>query len=99
MQFSIEKSIEILERTPRVLQALLHGISDEWIYQNEGEDTWSPFEVLGHLIYAERVNWLQRAIIILSSSSDKTFPTFDRFAQFEESKGKTNGHMLEEYAQ
>ncbi len=99
MQFSIEKSIEILERTPRVLQALLHGISDEWIYQNEGEDTWSPFDVLGHLIYAERVNWLQRATIILSSSSDKTFPTFDRFAQFEESKGKTIAHMLEEFAQ
>ena len=99
MNYSIEKSIEILERIPATLQALVQGLSDDWVQQHEGENTWTVFDILGHLIYAERVNWLQRAKIILSTQNDKTFPVFDRFAQFEESKGKNIPMMLVEFAE
>lgn len=83
MTFDISKSIEILERTPSVLRTLLGGISHEWIMENEGKDTWSPYDVVGHLIHGEKTDWIPRAQIILSDSDDKTFVPFDRFAQME----------------
>jgi hypothetical protein len=98
MQFDLEKSLEILERTPRVLQSLLQNLSLEWTTQNEGPDTWSPYDVVGHLIHGEKTDWIPRAEIILSSRADKTFPPFNRFAQFEESKGKTLPQLLAEFA-
>lgn len=97
MEFNLAKSIEILERTPQVLKTLLEGLSDEWIFNNEGEETWSPFDVLGHLIHGEKTDWIARMEIILSDKDDKTFTPFDRFAQFEESKGKTLLQMLKEF--
>ncbi len=99
MNFSIPQSIQILERTPAVLCEMLHDLSPEWVMKNEGNNTWSPYDVVGHLVYAERVNWIQRADVILSDLHDKTFATFDRFAQFEESKGKKINHLLDEFAQ
>ncbi|MCF6131487.1 DinB family protein [Flavobacterium wongokense] len=97
MNFNLSKSIEILERTPTVLETLLNGLSNEWIQNNEGEETWSPFDVLGHLIHGEKTDWIARTEIILSDKADKTFPPFDRFAQFEESKGKTISDLLNEF--
>ncbi|MEK7723477.1 MAG: DinB family protein [Acidobacteriota bacterium] len=97
--FSLEKTIEILERTPIVLNSLLHGISDEWISANEGGETWTVFDVIGHLAHGEKTDWIPRMEIILSHSTDKTFPTFDRFAQFEESKGKSLNELLTEFAE
>lgn len=97
MQFSIQKSIEILERTPAVLKALLTGLSDEWIVNNEGPDTFSPFDVMGHLIHGEKTDWTLRAKIILESGLSKPFAPWDRFAQFEASKGKTLQQLLEEF--
>ena len=96
MIFSIEKSIEILERTPDVLEAMLENMSAEWTENNEGGETWSVFDVLGHLVHGEKTDWLPRMEIILSDAPDKTFKPFDRFAQFEESKGKTLAQLLDE---
>jgi hypothetical protein len=97
MEFDLEKSIEILSRTPDVLETLLSGLSDQWIFNNEGEDTWSPYDVLGHLIHGEKTDWVTRMELILSDGAEKTFKPFDRFAQFEESKGKNLSQLLEEF--
>lgn len=82
MEFDLNKSIEILERTPGVIESLLSGISQEWIKSNEGKDTFSPFDVVGHLIHNELTDWMPRLKIVLSNKEDKTFEPFDRFAQF-----------------
>ena len=97
MNFTVEKSIEILERTPEVLDAMLKDISAEWTEKSEGGETWSAFDVLGHLIHGEKTDWIPRMEIILSDGPDKTFEPFDRFAQFEESKGKTLSQLLDEF--
>ncbi len=97
MDFNITQSIEILQRTPQVLTTLLSGLSQEWIENNEGGESWSPYDVIGHLIHGEKTDWLVRTEIILSNAPDKTFALFDRFAQFEESKGKTISDLLNEF--
>lgn len=97
MNFTVEKSIEIIERTPDVLEALLKNLSEEWISGNEGGDTWNAFDVVGHLIHGDKTDWIARAEIILSDSEDKNFKPFDRFAQFEESKGKDLSELLAEF--
>lgn len=96
MVFNLNRSIEILERTPSALTHLLIDVSDEWTRTNEGTDTFSPFDVLGHLIHGEKTDWIPRLNIILDSG-DKTFSTYDRFAQFEESKGKSMNYLLNEF--
>ncbi|NNF73811.1 MAG: DinB family protein [Flavobacteriaceae bacterium] len=97
MEYNLDKALEILERTPHVLKTMLSGLSDDWTYCNEGPDTWSAFDVVGHLIHGERTDWKQRLEIILSDGSDKTFTPFDRFAQFEASKGKTMAGLLDDF--
>jgi len=97
MNFSIEKSLEILERTPKVLDALLKELSDDWTTNNEGPETWSAYDVVGHLIHGEITDWIPRADIILSQDPDKRFTPFNRFAQFAESEGKSLPLLLEEF--
>ena len=97
MNFSLEKSIEILERAPSAYKELLNGVSDEWSKTNEGGESWSPYDVLGHLIHGESGDWMNRIEIILSDNPDKNFKPFDRFAQFEESKGKSLKDLLGEF--
>lgn len=97
MKFDLDKSLEILERTPIALESLLSGLSKEWIENNEGGETWSPYDVMGHLIHGENTDWIQRMEIILSETGDKKFTPFDRFAQFHESKGKTIDDLLSEF--
>ena len=94
MNFSLAQSIEILERTPMILTAWLDGLSPEWTSSNEGPDTWSAYDIVGHLIHGEKTDWITRAEIILSDLPDKTFKPFDRFAQFEDSKDKTLRQLL-----
>ncbi|HWY98347.1 MAG TPA: DinB family protein, partial [Bacteroidia bacterium] len=84
MEFEINKSLEILERTPVVIEDMLKGLSPGWVMHNEGSDTWSPYDVVGHLIHGEKTDWVPRMNIILSDG-DKKFTPFDRFAQFKES--------------
>jgi DinB superfamily len=98
MRYSIKKSVEILERTPAVLQSLLAGLSDDWIMNNEGPDTFSPYDVVGHLIHGEKTDWTARIKVILQYGSSKTFERWDRFAQYEDSKGKTLQELLDAFA-
>ena len=88
----------ILTRTPSTLDALLRGLPDGWIAGNEGGDTWSPFDVVGHLIHGERTDWLPRARIILEHGEARPFDKFDRFAQFKASEGRTLASLLDEFA-
>ena len=97
MKYNVSKALEILEQTPKTLNSFLGKLSEEWIYSNEGEHTWSPFDIIGHLIHGEKTDWIIRLNIILSNSEDKTFEPFDRFAQFENSKGKTLPEILNEF--
>ena len=97
MEFDINKSLEILERTPKVLEDILHGLSDDWVMHNEGGDSWSVYDILGHLIHGERTDWMERAQIILNKKNDKKFIPFDRFAQFKEREGKSLQQLLSEF--
>ncbi len=97
MTFDLQKSIEILGRTPYVLEVLLSGLSGDWIYSNEGENTWSPYDVVGHLIHGEQTDWIPRVEIILSEASDKKFIPFNRFAQLDAVEQKTLGQLLNEF--
>ncbi len=80
MDFELNNAIEILERTPVTLRALLSGISDKWTENNEGPDTWSPEDVVRHLIQGEEEDWIPRARIILDSGESEPFVPFERFA-------------------
>ena len=80
-----------------MLTAMLQGLSDAWTTANEGGDTWSAYDIVGHLIHGEKTDWMPRAAIILSERADKTFEPFDRFAQFEASRGKSLPQLLEEF--
>jgi DinB family protein len=98
MNFSLEKSLDVLQRTPPTLHALLAGLSEFWTQNNYGEKTFSPFDVVGHLIHAERTNWMARLRTILDWGEAKLFPPFDRYAMYEASKGKTIPELLETFA-
>lgn len=94
--FDLKKSFEILERTPAILDALLNNLPQEWITQNEGPDTWSPYDIVGHMIHGEKTDWIPRIKMILDD--DQTpFPPFDRLAQFKESQGKPLATLLKEF--
>jgi DinB superfamily len=97
MEFSINKSIEILERTPHVLIQLTNNLSADWTMNNEGGETWSVFDVIGHLIHGEKTDWIIRIEIILSEGANKEFEPFDRFAQLKVSKGKSLEQLLKEF--
>jgi hypothetical protein len=97
MNYSIIEAISIIERTPLLLEQMLSGLSDEWIISNEGAETWSPYDVVGHLVHGERTDWIARLEIVLSDTGDKKFAPFDRFAQFKENEGKTINDLLKEF--
>ena len=97
MRYSLPGSYEILERTPLVLKTILSGLSDEWVMNNEGPETFSPYDVVGHLIHGEKTDWRDRTNMILEYGATKTFVPFDRFAQKEASKGKTLPQLLNEF--
>lgn len=99
MDFQIENAKEILSRTPSTLSALLSDLPDVWLFQNEGPETWSPFDVLGHLIHGEEADWIPRAKIILENGEARSFDPFDRFAMFEKSKGKSVPQLLDTFDQ
>jgi hypothetical protein len=98
MTFQLPLALEILERTPATLRALLGGLSDAWTSPNEGPDTFSAFDNVGHLIHGERTDWLPRIRIILAQGADRTFEPYDRFAQYRESEGKGIAELLDEFA-
>jgi len=99
MEFKLEQAIEVLERTPATLNSLLRDLSEQWLVQNEGPDTWSPYDVIGHLIHGEETDWIPRAKMILEHGETRAFEPFDRVAMFEGSKGKSIVELLDTFAQ
>lgn len=98
MTFDLDQSLAILARTPATLRFLLSGLDDGWVMYNEGGDTWSPFDVMGHLIHGEETDWMARLRIILDHGPDRPFNPFDRFAQFNVSQGKSLQDLLNTFA-
>ena len=98
INFNLKEAIEILGRTPAVLTSLLSGLPDGWIYNNEGCESWNPFDIVGHLIHGEKKDWIPRAKTILEYGEEKPFEPFYRFAQFKDSEGKTLNDLLDEFA-
>ncbi|MEP6762772.1 MAG: DinB family protein [Gemmatimonadaceae bacterium] len=99
MEYEIQTARPILARTPAVLNALLCDLPTAFVTGNEGVDTWSPFDVVGHLVHGERYDWIPRVEHLLKHGESMPFPKFDRLAQFEESKEKSLSQLLDEFAE
>ncbi|TDW96470.1 DinB family protein [Dinghuibacter silviterrae] len=95
--FDLNDTLALLERTPDVLDNLLEGLAPAWLMNNEGGDSWSPHDVLCHLIECEAVNWIPRIDIILSDKEDKRFVPFDRFRNLDVMKEQPVAALLEEF--
>ncbi|HEY6946847.1 MAG TPA: DinB family protein [Candidatus Acidoferrum sp.] len=98
MQHNLQDTLSLLSRTPAALDALLRGLPETWTLRNEGEKTWSAFDVVGHLIHGERTDWMPRVRMILQFGEGKAFEPFDRWAQERESHGKSVSQLLDEFA-
>lgn len=96
-EYSLEKSWQILDRTPAVLRSLLTGLHDDWTKHNEGAETFSPYDVVGHLIHSEKTNWPDRVKMIQEQGTATTFEPFDRFAMYKDSIGKSLDQLLNEF--
>ena len=98
MDHDLQDTIALLTRTPAALNTFLRGLPEAWTSRNEGQNTWSVFDVIGHLIHGERTDWMVRAKIILQFGETRPFDRFDRFAQMQESQGKSLPQLLDEFA-
>lgn len=94
----IEETVALLARTPDVLNTLLRGLPEIWTLANEGRGTWSPADVVAHLIHAEHENWIPRARVLLNTGISGTFPAFDREGNFGKTRGQTLDELLDQFA-
>jgi len=99
MEHNLEMTTALLARTPATLNAMLRDLPEAWIQANEGEKTFSAYQVVGHLAHGERADWMPRVKMILEHGEERAFVPFDRFAQDRESEGKTLGQLLDEFAE
>jgi uncharacterized damage-inducible protein DinB len=99
VKFSFTDALPLLRSTPEVLRAWLTELPDSWTMVNEGPDTWSPFDIVGHLIHGERTDWIPRVELLLAHGESRPFTPFDRFAQFRESRGKSLSQLLDTFAE
>ena len=97
MEFHLDRTYEILERTPRIVRTMLSELDESWTHRNYGDATWSPFDIVGHLIAGERNDWMVRLRIILESGPSRAFDPFDRTAMYEASRGKTLRELLDTF--
>ena len=97
MEFQLDHATEILRRTPATLNSLLRHLPEEWLLATEGPESWSPFDVVGHLIHAEEADWIPRARVILEHGEGRAFEPFDRHAMFEKARGKAIGDLLDDF--
>jgi hypothetical protein len=95
---SLDQTVALLSRTPATLDAWLRDLPDLWTLTNEGEGTFSAFDVVGHLIHGERTDWIPRAQMILQYGESRPFDKFDRLAQERESQGRSLGELLDTFA-
>jgi hypothetical protein len=98
MNYELAQAVAVLRRTPATLDTLLRDLPEPWLSHNEGPETWSPYDVVGHLIEGEETDWIPRARIILEQGESRPFDRFDRFAMFEKSRGKTIAELLDTFA-
>jgi uncharacterized damage-inducible protein DinB len=98
MDFSLELGKEVLRRTPVVLQAMLSNLSEDWIDGDEGPDTWSPYQVLGHLTHIDECDWMDRTRVILEHGTDRVLQPVDREAGFTRFRGWTVRDLLDRFA-
>ncbi len=98
MEHNLEHTISLLARTPAALNALLRDLPETWTIRNEGENTWSAFDIVGHLIHGELTDWIPRARMILELGETRAFEPFDRWAQERESQGKSLAQLLDDFA-
>jgi DinB superfamily len=98
MDFDLDSSTDVLARTPATLQVLLEGLAEPWVRGVEGPDTFSPFDVLGHLIDGEETDWVPRARIILARGADVRFQPYDRFRHRDRNVGRSLSSLLAEFA-
>jgi len=98
MEHDLEQTIALLSRTPAALDGLLRDLPETWTHRGDGEDTWTVFDVVGHLIYADRENWMPRARRILQFGEEQPFDPFDRQGHVRESQGKSLSQVLDEFA-
>jgi DinB family protein len=98
MEQNLQQTIALLARTPGTLDALLRELPESWTHRNEGGDSWTAYDVVGHLVHAERTDWMPRARMVLQFGETRTFEKFDRLGQVRASEGKTLGQLLDEFA-
>lgn len=98
MDHNLDTTIALLARMPAGLNALLRDLPETWVLRNEGENTWSVFDIVGHLAHADRTNWMPRARVILRHGQTQAFTSFDRLGQIQASQGKTLGQLLDEFS-
>ena len=97
MDFSLTDAMGLLERTPRTLRTMLADLPERWTHANYGPDTWSPFQIVGHLIYGEMTDWIPRARRILEHGESKAFDPFDRAGHEPLIKGRSIASLLDEF--
>jgi hypothetical protein len=97
-EFKLDDTIAVLSSTPAALDALLRNLPETWIHRREGGDSWTAFEVVGHLIHGERTDWMPRARMILQYGDGRAFEKFDRGGHNQEIQGKSIGQLLDEFA-
>jgi hypothetical protein len=97
MNHDLENTVALLERTPAALDALLRGLPEVWTHRNEGEGTFTAVDVVGHLIYADKADWMPRARMILEFGEARPFEPFDRWGHVQECKGRTLPQLLDEF--
>lgn len=98
MRFDLEQAIAVLTATPAILQAWLGQLPPEWVLARDGDESWSPFDVVGHLSHSDETNWLPRARLILSDSPSRQFEPFDRFAMLTRNEGREIHALLDDFA-
>jgi hypothetical protein len=97
-EFTLAEATAVLTRSPATLNAMLRGLPDIWVRSNEGIDTWSAFDIVGHLIFGERTDWMPRVRTVLESGEARPFEPFDRFAQLKQGQDKSLEQLLDDFA-
>ena len=98
MQHNLSHTISLLSRTPAALNAFLRDLPEAWTFCNEGGNTWSAFDVVGHLVHGDRTDWMPRVNVVLQCGETRAFEPFDRWGQASASRGKSLGQLLDEFA-
>jgi uncharacterized damage-inducible protein DinB len=99
MEYQFEEAVAILRRTPATLTGFLGGLPEAWTKATEGPDTWSAFDIVGHLLHGEETDWIERTRVILEYGEQRPFDSFNRTAMFEDYQGYSLDQLLEAFTQ